>query len=65
MEKAGVRGTRSPNALSFITWGVPLDRPAVGAIAVLDYGGGRGHVGMVEGQYGGMIVLLGGNQTIQ
>jgi uncharacterized protein (TIGR02594 family) len=63
LEKSGVRGTRSSNALSFLTWGVPLDRPAVGAIAVLDYGNGRGHVGMVEGQYHGMIVLLGGNQS--
>jgi uncharacterized protein (TIGR02594 family) len=63
LEKAGVRGTRSPNALSFLTWGVPLDRPVVGAIAVLDYGAGRGHVGMVEGKYNGMIVLLGGNQN--
>jgi uncharacterized protein (TIGR02594 family) len=63
LEKAGVRGTRSPNALSFLIWGVPLDRPAVGAIAVLDYGDGRGYVGMVEGQYHGMIVLLGGNQS--
>jgi uncharacterized protein (TIGR02594 family) len=63
LEKAGVRGTRSVHALSFLTWGVPLERPVEGAVAVLDYGGGRGHVGIVEGQYNGMIVLIGGNQN--
>ena len=62
-EKAGIRGTGDGNALSWLTWGVPLDRPAVGAVAVLDYGHGRGHVGFVEGAYEGMIVLLGGDQS--
>lgn len=61
-ETAGIRGTRDASALSWLTWGVPLDRPAVGAVAVLDYGHGRGHVGLVEGTYEGMIVLIGGDQ---
>jgi uncharacterized protein (TIGR02594 family) len=63
MEKSGIRGTRSPSALSWLNWGVPLDGPAAGAIAVLDYGDGRGHVGVVEGVYHEMIVLIGGNQS--
>lgn len=62
-ETAGIRGTRDGSALSWLTWGVPLDRPVVGAVAVLDYGHGRGHVGIVEGTYEGMIVLLGGDQS--
>jgi uncharacterized protein (TIGR02594 family) len=62
LETAGVRGTRDVRALSWLVWGVPLRRPAVGAVAVLDYGHGRGHVGFVEGTYEGMIVLLGGDQ---
>ncbi|HEU0014025.1 MAG TPA: TIGR02594 family protein [Longimicrobium sp.] len=63
LEQAGVRGTRDPRALSWRSWGTALDRPAVGAIAVLDFGGGRGHVGFVQGTYGGMIVLQGGDQS--
>ena len=62
-EKAGIRGTGEKRALSWLTWGVPLERPAVGAVAVLDYGHGRGHVGFVEGTYEGMIVLIGGDQS--
>lgn len=63
LEKAGVRGTGDPRALSWLTWGTALDGPAVGAVAVLDFGAGRGHVGFVEGTYEGMIVLLGGDQS--
>lgn len=62
LEEAGVRGTRDERALSWRTWGTALSRPAVGAVAVLDYGEGRGHVGFVEGTYRGMIVLIGGDQ---
>jgi uncharacterized protein (TIGR02594 family) len=62
LEEAGVRGTRDERALSWRTWGTALDRPAVGAVAVLDFGEGRGHVGFVEGTYKGMIVLIGGDQ---
>jgi uncharacterized protein (TIGR02594 family) len=62
-EEAGIRGTRDGSALSWLTWGVPLERPAVGAVAVLDYGNGRGHVGIVVGTYEGMIVLIGGDQS--
>ena len=63
LEKAGVRGTGDTRALSWRTWGTELDGPAVGAVAVLDFGEGRGHVGFVEGTYEGMIVLLGGDQS--
>lgn len=62
LEKAGAVGTRSRSALSWVTWGVPLDGPATGAIAVLDYGSGRGHVGFVEGKFGELLVILGGDQ---
>jgi uncharacterized protein (TIGR02594 family) len=61
--QAGIRGTGDERALSWLAWGVPLSRPAVGAVAVLDYGDGRGHVGFVEGTYEGMVVLLGGDQS--
>jgi hypothetical protein len=34
----------------------------VGAVAVIDWGGGKGHVGFVVGRSGNRIVLAGGNQ---
>ena len=63
LEQAGVRGSGDARALSWLAWGVPLQRPAVGAVAVLDYGQGRGHVGFVAGTHNGMIVLIGGDQS--
>lgn len=64
MAQAGIRGTNSARALSWSNWGQALQRPAYGSIAVIDYGGGRGHVGFVAGQsQAGQIVLLGGNQS--
>jgi uncharacterized protein (TIGR02594 family) len=63
LEQAGVRGTADGRALSWLGWGVRLRRPVVGAVAVLDYGHGRGHVGFVAGTHNGMIVLIGGDQS--
>lgn len=64
--KAGVAGTKSAAALSFKDWGKETKIPKVGDIAVIDRGGGKGHVGFVFGfevrdgvEY---IQLLGGNQ---
>jgi len=62
MEKAGITGTDSAKALSWMTWGKELPGPAVGSIAVLDWGNGKGHVGFVVGQSGDKIVVAGGNQ---
>jgi uncharacterized protein (TIGR02594 family) len=62
MGEAGKPGPGSASALSWLNWGVPLTEPLYGSIAVLDYGGGQGHVGLVVGTYDGMIVLLGGDQ---
>ena len=51
-------------ALAWADWGLHLDRPRQGAIAVLTRKGG-GHVGIVTGvsQDGGHVRLLGGNQN--
>jgi uncharacterized protein (TIGR02594 family) len=62
MEKAGYKGTDSAKALSWQTYGTKTDGPVVGAIAVIDHGGGKGHVGFVVGKDGDKVVLLGGNQ---
>ncbi|WP_290708558.1 TIGR02594 family protein, partial [Flavihumibacter sp. CACIAM 22H1] len=67
MEKAGYSGTGSARALSWKDWGKSTGgEPVFGAIAVIDYGGGKGHVGFVTAIDGDNItILLGGNQGDQ
>ena len=67
MEQARVQGARSADPRTWKKWGRQLDRPAVGAIAVMEWGDGQRHVGFVAGiQAGtGKIILLGGNQYRQ
>ena len=67
MTKAGHTGTNSALATSWSKWGKKVDKPAYGAIAVIDWDGPgpgwQGHVGFVVGKVGGSIQLLGGNQS--
>jgi uncharacterized protein (TIGR02594 family) len=63
LRQAGKTGTGSALAMSFASYGTRLERPAYGSIAVLSYGGGRGHVGFVVGRQGDRVMLLGGNQS--
>jgi uncharacterized protein (TIGR02594 family) len=64
LNQVGIQGTNSAKALSWKGWGQNLGKPAFGSIAVIDYGGGRGHVGFVAGiSESGSIILLGGNQS--
>jgi uncharacterized protein (TIGR02594 family) len=62
LEKTGFVSTRFESASSYRSWGVKLDHPEVGAIAVMARPGGA-HVFFVVGRdAGGDIVGLGGNQ---
>lgn len=67
LQKAGHSGNRSAWAKNFASFGVRLDGPAYGSIAVIDWsvvdGSKGGHVGFVVGQSGSNVLLLGGNQT--
>lgn len=67
MNKAGQGGTNSASAISWAKWGKKVDKPAYGAIAVIDWDGPgpgwKGHVGFVVGMKGSSILLLGGNQS--
>jgi len=64
MTQADIKGTNSARALSWSGWGQKLSKPAYGSIAVINYGGGKGHVGFVAGtNSAGRIILLGGNQS--
>lgn len=61
MERAGFEGTNSAWARSWETWGLPLDIPRRGCIAVYTRPGG-GHVAFYIETVGGKVKHLGGNQ---
>jgi uncharacterized protein (TIGR02594 family) len=64
LERAGVAGTRSLMARSYLAWGEPLALPRTGAVAVLSRGSdpSLGHVGFLVGLTPSQAILLGGNQ---
>lgn len=66
MKTAGYSNTGSPSARSWLNWGVPVDPPTPGCIAVFWRGsptGAIGHVGFYWGEAGdGSMAVLGGNQ---
>lgn len=67
-ECEGIESTRSKTARSWLSWGMPLDRPVLGCVTVLWRGspdGWRGHVGLYVGESNRGIHLLGGNQANQ
>ena len=65
LKRAGIDGTGSLAARSFLQWGEKLDKPRVGCIAVFWRGSKnswQGHVGFYVGEEGSNILVLGGNQ---
>lgn len=65
LAQAGVKGTGSALARSWLEWGEPLADPAPGCIAVLsrdDPASWKGHVGFYLRHDGQYVHLLGGNQ---
>ncbi|WP_045836055.1 TIGR02594 family protein [Hyphomicrobium sp. 99] len=65
LKRAGCEGTGSLLARSYLDWGISLDEPRFGAVAVLARGDDptAGHVGFVIGATGEKLYLLGGNQS--
>jgi uncharacterized protein (TIGR02594 family) len=63
MHAAGVSYPRDYyRARAWLTWGIQLAAPAVGAAVVFDRAGG-GHVGLIVGRdQRGRLMVLGGNQ---
>lgn len=61
LEKAGIAGTHSLAAASFVTWGVELAAPALGAILTFTRPGGN-HVGFYLGETATHYLVRGGNQ---
>lgn len=64
MEQAGVRGTMSLAARSWLRWGKPCS-PQPGAIGIWPRGKStwQGHVAIVEEVIGDKVVCIGGNQS--
>lgn len=49
LQKAGIKGTGSLAARSFMSWGTATSKPQVGDVAVFSRGANQGHVGFFEG----------------
>jgi uncharacterized protein (TIGR02594 family) len=63
LRQAGITGTDNALAASWINWGVKLDKPQAGAIAVFSWTGAKiNHVAFVD-EIDGEFKMLGGNQT--
>jgi uncharacterized protein (TIGR02594 family) len=64
LKRGGHVGTGSLLARSYLDWGISLEEPRLGAIAVLSRGNDptTGHVGFVLGDAADKLYLLGGNQ---
>jgi uncharacterized protein (TIGR02594 family) len=65
LERAGIAGTRSLMARSYLGWGQAITEPQPGDIAVLSRGANPtlGHVGFLVGLTNESVILLGGNQS--
>lgn len=64
LELSSIRSTRADSARSYLSWGVALPDPAIGAIVVFDRGKGLGHVGFIVGRdKKANLVVLSGNQS--
>lgn len=66
LREAGIEGTKSPAARSFERWGIPLEWPVKGCIAVFwrgDPNSWQGHVSLyISTDQHGNFRCLGGNQ---
>lgn len=66
LEECSIRSSRSAAARSYLSWGVKLSGPAVGAVVVFWRGSpsaSSGHVGFIVGKDRfNNLVVLGGNQ---
>ncbi len=65
LERAGLPGTGSLMARSYLRWGEPATNPEPGLVAVLSRGADPafGHVGFLVGLTRDRVILLGGNQS--
>jgi uncharacterized protein (TIGR02594 family) len=63
IKQAGFKGTGSAAARSWLSWGVPADKPVRGCVVILKRGAPpSGHVAIYDGDNGALVVCIGGNQ---
>jgi uncharacterized protein (TIGR02594 family) len=64
LERAGIKGSRSAVARSFLKWGTKLNGPVLGAVTVLSRPPNptQGHVGFLASHDAKTVTLVGGNQ---
>jgi len=62
MDTAGIEGTDSAAAVSWMNWGIPLEKPVLGCVAVFTRPGGH-HVGFYLKEAGDWIFALSGNAS--
>lgn len=65
VENAGIKGSGSAWARSWLKWGQRIDTPRRGCIVVFSRGESHGHVGFCVGESDTMIQVLGGNQEFE
>ena len=65
--KAGLKGTNSAAARSWLKWGTPVDIPKVGDLVIFTRGKSptSGHVAFFVKSAGNLVYVLGGNQSDQ
>lgn len=64
MAKAGILGSKSAAAVSWLNWGTDLgDEPEVGCVVVFEWPSGGHHVSLYVGGSDNTIQCLGGNQS--
>lgn len=61
-EVAAVAHTKSAAAMSWVDWGVRLEKPVKGCTIIGDHDNGKGHVGFYLGEDATTYTILGGNQ---
>jgi uncharacterized protein (TIGR02594 family) len=62
VREAGLQGTRSALARSWLSWGEPISTPRRGCIVVFERERIFGHVGFYLGETADAVQVLGGNQ---
>jgi uncharacterized protein (TIGR02594 family) len=62
LAQAGIPGTKSAIARSWLDWGQPIETPRLGCIVFFSRDVKYGHVGFYLGETGTEIKVLGGNQ---
>jgi len=65
LEECGVHGTGSKLARSYLNWGVPIDKPKLGCVTIIERGSEAwmGHVSFYLDGHHQIIYCLGGNQA--